>query len=409
MNTMTSSRLKGENSSSVQLKNRSLILNIIRSEGITTQTDLVKFTGLNKATISLIINEFKQQGIIEEKGYVDGNNGRRLIGIGLVESNLYSIVIRINTSYLAIGLFDESSKFIIAKKEFLDTQEDLNKTFQKICEEIDLLLPYIQERTLLGIGVAVEGHFYIRGNRYVIPITPESSDLFDIGRELEKKYTVPILVNGARNFHSYYYWSKYEKDKIGHSAILNINVSYTIECGIMINGEIILGACGLAGNIGELITGHDEAGKRQTLNSILASTSIVEKASKMIPQYPASILASIEKINIRDVIAAYYKNDPIAHKLYDDGAKHLGVAIGILINILNPSIITFADELPNSSEFVNTVLDEVKQQVCPEVLNITQIKLGDNMDVRQIQSDTSMMGTSMYVTDNAFNTLSFIR
>ena len=84
MNTMTSSRLKGENSSSVQLKNRSLILNIIRSEGITTQTDLVKFTGLNKATISLIINEFKQQGIIEEKGYVDGNNGRRLIGIGLV-------------------------------------------------------------------------------------------------------------------------------------------------------------------------------------------------------------------------------------------------------------------------------------------------------------------------------------
>ena len=400
-------RKQGSNAESIQHDNRSLILHMIKSAGVISRTELARKSKLNSATISIIVNELLEARVVEEKGLVNGTNGRRLAGIGLANDTMYSIVIRLNTSYIAVGAFDANSQFLSAKKYFMDTISNLKNTYEHVIAEIDSLRAKYKDRRLLGIGVAVEGPFYQEGSDYVIPDPLHPESVLNIAQLLRTHYSLPIHVSSARNFHSYYYWCSEKPDDRDHSSIININISYTVECSILINGQIINGHNGMAGSIGYWpLAGTPES--PITLNDAISSHSILDQVLELLPNYPNSTLSVLKDLNIRDVIRAYQNGDPLALYVYNRAAESLARAIANILLLINPKLITIADEIPISEQFLQTIRAQVKCKVPHMVFDSTSIEYGIHMQERTIRNDTIMRGCSLYVSDYAVSTLSIL-
>ncbi len=75
------SRYVSINQEKQQKINRALVINLLRQEKLCSRADLANLSGLKRATITNIINEFMEYDLVVEDGILDGSRGRRSIGI----------------------------------------------------------------------------------------------------------------------------------------------------------------------------------------------------------------------------------------------------------------------------------------------------------------------------------------
>ena len=97
---------KGRNSDYVQQANRSLVLQILARNDVCTRSRIADETGLKHATITNIITEMIQLGIVREVGIVEGKRGRRSIGIELAAEKIEVVAVKLGHVSYSIGLFD---------------------------------------------------------------------------------------------------------------------------------------------------------------------------------------------------------------------------------------------------------------------------------------------------------------
>ena len=69
--------MKVGNAHDMRRMNRCSVIEILLRNDSISRADIVRQTGLNKATITNIINDFSHIGIVEEAGTVIASNGRR--------------------------------------------------------------------------------------------------------------------------------------------------------------------------------------------------------------------------------------------------------------------------------------------------------------------------------------------
>ena len=114
---MAGNDLKGVNQDSIQSMNRTLIIKLLREQGVCSRANLAKLSGLKKATVTYIVNDFISWGCVREVGLMQGDKGRRSIGITLAEDSYYVIGIRLARRNFKIGLFSINGRLIHMKQQ----------------------------------------------------------------------------------------------------------------------------------------------------------------------------------------------------------------------------------------------------------------------------------------------------
>lgn len=389
---------KGSNYESVHQENRALILHMIKDAGTITRTQLAARSGLKQATITIIMKEFLNADIVREKGYVDGGNGRKIKGFGLANNRFATFAVRITKSYISLGVFDVYSKNIKVIKTFMDTFKDLRATCDYIYSEVNKMKKYVKNMEILGLGIAVEGAFVLEDDRYII-YDRMSQKRFDIGIELSNMLSMPVVVHKTNDFGAFNIWGD-KKDKNGKGILVMIMISYTVECSIIINGEILHGSKGLAGQFGMMVIGCNKDGSLKKLDDIIAPKAILKKVSEQIDKYPDSVLHQhTEDMKINDVIDAYNLNDELAIKLFHEAAWQLAIAIANIINLINPDWILVGDEIPHKKSINEIMIKEIKKHVNPEAFE--QLDYIVEHRERLTENDPSLKGASEFITDMA--------
>lgn len=394
---MKKNRNQGINAESTLIQNRRLILRLIKDSGVVSRRDLAAKTGLQHATITIAINDFLESGLIEETGFIEGHSGRKVKGFSFAGGKFCTIAIRLTISYISIGIYDGNAKNIFVKKVFMDTLKNIEKTCDFIADEINALKPLTKDLTVLGVGVAVEGPFILHDGFYMMPYPKSPDGYYDLGKELHNKLKYPIIINRENNFCVYYFWKKIFKERnIG--IIVNILISYAVECGVMINGEIVNGQLGSTGLLGKTGIGYDQDGNIITLDDKISSSALLKRAQELMGEYPTSTLQNNkDNLNIRDIIAGYYVKDPLSVCIYNEAAIFLGRAIANLINLLNPDTIIIGDEMPSSDEWLEIVKSEIQPFVSKEIFN--KLSLINYSTNRQTKLSGSLLGAANYLVD----------
>lgn len=113
--------------------------------------------------------------------------------------------------------------------------------------------------------------------------------------------------------------------------------------GIIIDGKILHGIDGRAGEIGHICVEPFGAlcrcGSVGCVEQYASASAVVRQADELKAQFPDSILKNNRLLKAHEVFEAGQKGDALALEVFWRMGFYLGVAIASLINVLNPEVI----------------------------------------------------------------------
>lgn len=398
---------RGSNAESVLNQNRRLILHNIKDAGVISRKQLTEITGLKLATVTIAIKSLQDRGLIEEVGLIEGDMGRRIMGFSMSHKRFATITIRMSPNYIKVASYNLKNDNLYIKKVFLNTFLDIDHTCDVIVQEIEEARSSIKDRILIAIALGVEGPFEIVNGYYKYPDPKIPNGYFDIGKVLNQRLNTPVVVNKQSNFAVYHLW-KQEGKSNPLGIFVHISISFMIECGIIINGEIINGSRGTVGHLDQIALGLYENGNPRFLKDYASSTAALNRVESLLKEYPLSILTLKKNdLDIRDVIRAFTLNDELAVKVFTEIGKSLGMLIANIENLLNPNYIFIGDELPTTLSMKNIIIEEALRYLPNHAAPNVYPHVLDHEHSPMTKDDPSLLGANSYIIDAFIQSMEF--
>src|SRR5215475_3720466 len=127
--------------------NRQIVLNYVRERGPISRAEIAQVTALQRSTISLIVDELKEDGLVEElEG--ESTGGRPPILLSLRTADPVAIGVDVGTAMTTIATSDLAGR--VLWQEQFETEPDADTTIQNIITRTSVLAK--KTKTIEGIG-----------------------------------------------------------------------------------------------------------------------------------------------------------------------------------------------------------------------------------------------------------------
>lgn len=346
----------GKNASTILQDNRSLVTQLIYENGSISRKQLADITGLQLATITIIIKELLAQGLIRESGRVDGGSGRSVQTFCMTES-LCAIAIRMTEVYVKVAAYDARGENRYVRKVFFQSEDTISECLEIVMDSIQEIEGQLGKENILGIGLGVEHRYRLIDDDYAV-WDEKKQAYVHIGKMLYDMTHYHVFTNRAINY-STYRLNREFSDQLGSNTcciLVNVNVGYELESAIVINNEIIYGKNGRCGQLKNLRVSKSN---NLSYKDVISVPAMLNRVGELLPEFPDSEISSIEDLNIRDVIRGYDNGDPLCRKLFGEVCYQLGYCVAEVLRWLDPNVVFVGDELPGSEEFMRELRDYV--------------------------------------------------
>lgn len=386
---------KGKNLEAVQVMNRKLLLKLLQQNTICSRANLAGQTGLKQATITNIINDFISWGLVEETGIIEGNKGRRAIGIRLKGDSFYVIGIRLSRKYFEIGIFTLMGELVgeKCKRDLVETRPEIvMDAMQKIIED---MLEKNLEKRVVAIGVSVPGPYYFNEGIIETITNFRGWKKVPIKRELQRRFPLPVIIDHDANAGVLAECS-FKIDPERYRTVVYVAVGQGIGAGVFHNGNIFRGAAGIAGEIGHAsvnINGPQcECGGRGCLTLYVSTITFLENVNEVLQKLG---MPAVERFD--DLIEKIQGRDANVYPEFKSMMRYLSAGITNLIYSYNPGLIIIGDEMSRVGE---QVIEEIKENMS----QIVERKVIDHAELRltSFKMDPAFVGAAELAVDYAF-------
>jgi len=367
-------------------KNNSQKRKIIKNlflHGAMTNTDLGKYVKLSTPKIISLLNELKDEGLIEELGQGSSSGGRRPNLYGNKEDAFYIIGISINIYKTSVSIFN-------AKNQKVTDDHILTLTISHGTSIIDPIVEFtetvirdkqIPREKILGIGIEMPGMVDSAtgiNKTYMVSDQPVA-DVF------RKKFGIEVLIENdakTRAFAELRFGLAQNKKNS-----LVVHLDWGIGLGIIVNGKLYKGRDGFAGEFGHLPMVDNgmlcKCGKQGCLETIASGTAIALMAKEGIKSGRSSFLGTLAdnetgNNEIRTVVQAATIGDQYSISLLANVGHWLGKGFAYLIQIFNPELIILGGRISEANQFILPPIQQAIQIFCnPELGNEVDIKVSE--------------------------------
>jgi glucokinase len=203
---------------------------------------------------------------------------------------------------------------------------------------------------------------------------------------IQEHFNVPVAIGNDANLAALGEWRF--GAGIGHRNLVYITVSTGIGGGVIIDNQLLLGAHGLAGELGHITVIPDGplcgCGQRGHLEAVSSGPAIAHWVEQELSQGIPSSLPANRPITAREVSLAASQGDELAQAALARGATYLGIAIADYLHIFNPSVVVIGGGVSQSGEaFFGPLRTVMKEHVLSskylENLTLTTSVLGDDV------------------------------
>ena len=394
----------------LQCANKALILRNIYEHAPISRINLSKTTGLNKATVSTIVHDFLEAGLIRENGIILTDSGRKSIGLELNMENFASVVVRIKRNHILSATYDLQDNLKNVRSELYTDSFRFSSILDQIEQEINTQLAYCQANhtAVLGISIATLGPLFSRNGEYKLQVDGfRTLSEGDIYREISSRFPdYYILMNHDANASAVAELRSFTKaEGYRPNVFLSVVCGVGISSGILIDGKLLRGYHGTAGEIGHLgincfVTHKGINSDIQFSHSVyeeFASPASMQRALiEHLYDYPDTVLTS--SASLVDIYEAYDQGDSLATWAVNRMARFLAYGLAGLIFTLDPEAIVLGDEIPRSEKFRNS-LNKFMDDYLPEGLkNGLKIRFSDYTGDSSLSGAGIMLATDMMRT-----------
>ncbi|WP_035348495.1 ROK family transcriptional regulator [Edaphobacter aggregans] len=231
--------------------NRNLVFNLIRTRQPISRADLARVSGLQRSTISLIVED-----LIRERWVLEGSTGRLPRGRRptFLELNHQRAVIAldIHPSQTTVAVTDLGGR--IVAQNIVALPDDPNKAITPIVAAIRKLIANHADKAFDGVGISLPGRADPELRKPIFAPNlnwPVQSIKSRIHRATGLRVEIDNVANACALSEVWF------GDSDGLQDIVVVNVSEGIGTGIFSNGRLLRGANGMAGEFGHVEMEHD--------------------------------------------------------------------------------------------------------------------------------------------------------
>ena len=322
-----------------------------------TLAELTKELRISVPTITKLVQELVDEGIVSDLGKVETPGGRRPNVFGLTNTTIYFAGVNVGRDHMTFVITDLQNNIIheVVDKSF--ELSDREQCLDTICNNIDNFINNcgIDKSHILGIGVCIVGRVNTHQGRSYKYFTNIETSLREI---IEKRIGIRVLVENDTRSRCYAeYTCGRSKDE---SNVLYLHLGLGVAIGIDVNGKLFYGKNGFAGEFGHIPFFNNEkicfCGKKGCLETEVSGIAIEEKMCELVKNGANTILRPKyerkESIHINDIIAAARNDDNLSIELIEEASEKIGKAVAILINIFNPETVIIGGNLAAAGDYV---------------------------------------------------------
>lgn len=371
---MNSKKIIGN--SQIREEHKIQILNYIRINEAVSRTEIHKNTNISKPTVSRVIEQLLQEGLVIESGVSMGKSevGRKRVYIKINPSAHYCIGINISKNVIRASIIDFSMNIILKKATSIKNIYEVNDFKNIVLNSINELLEEakgIEKSKILGVGIGAPGS--VDYNNGIILALASKLNIVNVNLKnyIEEQLNLKVFIdNNAKTRAVGEYWYGYG---VGYKNIVFVICSEGIGSGIIADGNILRGKNNLTGEFGHTsinVNGRRcSCGKHGCVEAYCSLEALESMTKAVLKQGRKSILLDLAK---RDIEAVDYKlicegarrGDLLCKESLEEVAYFLSTGIANTIAIINPEIIILSGELfDESEEFYELVKEYTKNKI----------------------------------------------
>lgn len=375
--------------------NRSLILDHLRLLSPLSRADLAGLTGLNKTTVSSLVDELMAGEFVREIGRDSSAGGRPGVLLELNPGAGCIIGAEIGVGQISVVLTDFRATILWRREVRFDKTEDLHQVLARLTT---LLRQARQQsrhtgRRLFGAGLTIPGLVDVASGTLIFEPNMGWRDV-PLVHDLATELDFPIFVDNDANA------AALAERYLGAAQDVNDFVYVVANIGLgtvlVIGGHIVQGASGFAGEAGHMTIDPDgplcRCGNHGCWERLASQRALIERVHTAIQAGEHSAVEAISMSNPDDlttqtILEAARGGDAVCLRALNDTGRYLGIGIANLINTFNPSLVAFGGALSLADEFLMPVIQQVVHDRAME-----QLRQVARVVVSAFKADACVMG-----------------
>jgi predicted NBD/HSP70 family sugar kinase len=226
--------------------NRDVILEVIRANQPLSRAELARLSGLQRSTVSLIVDQLIEERWVRDGGTAHLPRGRRPTMVGL-NDDLVMLVADIRPKAATVAIVDLNGRFL--SRAQMPVTSDPEKTIAGIIESMHRMKQNHAQRSFEGVGIALPGRVDSTTQRLRFAPNLGWRD-FDIKAAFEKGTGMAVEMDNAANACLLAETWFGGMDGVRNAVL--VTISEGVGTGILSNGQLIYGEHGMAGEFGHV-------------------------------------------------------------------------------------------------------------------------------------------------------------
>jgi glucokinase len=256
---------------------------------------------------------------------------------------------------LSVGLFSRKGRQI----DRLEINDHINRNNAGVTEAVVGLVKKIQSKNgiqdsdLLGIGIGVAAHIrfaeglIITSSNFKVPFKN-----YPMREKVQDRFEVPVILDNDANAQAYGEFI-FGAGR-GRKNIVFMTVSSGIGSGIIIDGKLLRGMTGTAGEIGHTITQFESdqrctCGNRGCLMAQASGIFFPSLFRKKLEQGKSTVMeiGDVSSVNGLTIAEGFRRGDQICTEIFYESAHMIGIGVYNIFQVLNPEAVIIGGGLTN--------------------------------------------------------------
>ena len=360
--------------------NRNLVLNQIRTRQPISRADLARTSGLQRSTISNIVEGLLAEGWVVESSVGASMRGRKPTHL-VVSSHKVVVAVDVHPARTTVALADMSGNISSMRQVALPSQPQ--RVIAAIVAAIRKIMADHPDCSFQGIGINLPGRFNRQLEKAVFapnvdwPIAQIKSQVEDA---LGLMVVVENVANACALSEVWFGYSEANRD------LVVINVSEGIGTGIFANGRLLRGNGEAAGEFGHVqVDPHGRpcaCGSRGCWETVASNSSALRYYEQSARHPAPSFDELIERVEGRD---------PLAQTAIEKMCRGLGRGMHMIVSALAPSEIVVVGEITRVWPLASSII-EAEMQKFP-LISMPALRMPTDPDKARLRSAVALVMT----------------
>jgi predicted NBD/HSP70 family sugar kinase len=344
--------------------NSRIVLNLVRKHQPVSRADLMRFSGLQRSTVSAIAERLLAEHWLKEGALGDLPRGRKPTYLHLNAERCG--VIGVDVQPAATTMAVASTEAELLAQESMPTPKDPAEFISRLSRRVKDLIRAHPKSSYEGVGISLPGRIDAMTERLIFAPTLGWNDL-DLKTPLEHAIGLPVkLENSANACALAELWSGRLTEGVGN--VVAVTVSDDIGVGMIMNGQLIRGSTGMAGEFGHVAQmpggprcSCGNSGCWEALASNAAAVRYYAEATS-VPKGEIGSKSDMARVPFADILRLVEQGDSKACRALHRMAHHLGIGIAMLATGLAPDVLVVVGEVTRAWEKVEPVVAAAVQR-----------------------------------------------